>query len=172
MPLHTQHALAALHVHQHLSPMNRALLTPFIATTRLPLPPPAALCPSGHRVAERSSMEVVEAGCCFERAEKPRVAVRRWRGWGSSVDPPADRTQYVHMCRAPWVDCVCMGGALICMGRGRKEEERLERIKTFLMQKEILKRRPSFAVGGTPTRLLVGLSGMRGPRFLYRDRHL
>ena len=42
-------------------------------------------------------MEVVEAGCSFERAKKPRVLVRRWRGWGLSIDPPADRTQSVRM---------------------------------------------------------------------------
>ena len=148
MALHTQHALAALPLHHYLSPSYRALLTCFLATTRLPFPPPAALSLSGQRVAQRSSMEMLEAGCSFKRAEKPRVAVRRWRGWGSSVDPPADRTQYVHMCRAPWVDCVCMGGALICMGRGRKEEERLERIKTFLMQNEILKSRPALRCEG------------------------
>ena len=34
------------------------------------------------------------------------------------------------------------------MGRGRKEEERLERIKTFLMQNEILKSRPALRCEG------------------------
>ena len=41
-----------------------------------------------------------------------------------------------------------MGGALICVERGRKEEERLERIKTFLMQNEILKSGPTLHCEG------------------------
>ena len=76
-------------------------------------------------------MEVVEAGCCFERARKPRVLVRRWRGWGSSIDSPADRTQSVRMCRAWWVDECAWKGALSAWGEEGRGEEKLERIKAL-----------------------------------------
>ena len=74
-----------------------------------------AVSQSGHSVGYRSSKEVEEAGCSYEPARKPRVLVRRWRGWAWSFDSPAECTLSVRMCRAVWVDCVCMGGALICM---------------------------------------------------------
>ena len=88
-------------------------------------------------------MEVVEAGCSFERAKKPRVLVRRWRGWGSSFDSPAERAQSVCMCRAPWVDCVRMEEPYLHGERRQGGEESLERIKTCVDAKEIFFAGPS-----------------------------
>ena len=93
-------------------------------------------------------MEVVGGRLLLYARQKPRVAVWRWRGWAWRNDSTLDRTLYVRMCRVVLVDCVCMGGGLICMGRGRKGEEKLERIKTLLMQKEILKSRPALQCEG------------------------
>ena len=87
-------------------------------------------------------MEVVEAGCSFERARKPRVLVRRWRGWGSSFHSPAERAQSVCMCRAPWVDCVRMEETLSAWGEEAGGRESLERIKTCVDAKEIFFCRP------------------------------
>ena len=87
-------------------------------------------------------MEVVEAGCSFERAKKPRVLEWRWRGWGLSIDPPADRTQSVRMCRAPWADCECMEEPLSAWGEEAGGRESLERIKTCVDAKEIFFCRP------------------------------
>ena len=91
-------------------------------------------------------MEVVEAGCSFERARKPRVLVRRWRGWGSSFDSPAERAQSVCICRAPWVDCVRMEEPYLHGERRQGGEESLERIKTCVDAKEIFFCRACFAL--------------------------
>ena len=93
-------------------------------------------------------MEVVEAGCSFERARKPRVLVRRWRGWGSSFDSPAERAQSVCICRAPWVDCVRMEEPYLHGERRQGGEESLERIKTCVDAKEIFFCRPAQSASG------------------------
>ena len=76
-----------------LCPAGRPILTLFLASSRLPSPPSVALSLSGQSEAERSSYSHprrwLEASCSKELDEKPRVVVRRWRGWASRTHSPA-----------------------------------------------------------------------------------
>ena len=138
-----------------LCPAGRPILTPFLASSRLPSPPSVALSLSGQSEAERSSDShrrwLLEAGCSFMRARKPRVAVWRWRGWGSRT-----HSQRVDCCTCA---CVSLCGLIacawrespICMDRGARGEkgeegrERRNRCKRIVDAKmRFAKTRPVF----------------------------
>ena len=96
LPLHTQHALHTFSSLRRTLPCRppnpdtiSRLFSPPFPTFRRSL----SLRPVGGRAIIGSSLAhrrwLLEAGCSLTRAMKPRVAVWRWRGWGSRTHSPA-----------------------------------------------------------------------------------
>ena len=128
LPLHPQHALhtfSSLHHTLPCRPPNpdtiSRLFSPPFPTFRRSL----SLRPVGGRALIGLSSEMVVGGWLqLDARRKPRVAVWRWRRWGSRTHSPAECMLYVRMCACRRLDCMSHGERAYPHGQRRKGRER------------------------------------------------